>query len=133
MLKILKDKDLIKQFVQFGVIGVSNTLVALVIYYILIYINFHYMIANVAAFILSVLNAYYWNKKFVFKKQEEKTYKSLIKMYTSYGSTFLLSTLLMFVMVELLKISEYIAPIINLCITIPLNFILTKMWVFKRE
>ncbi|MEG2931919.1 MAG: GtrA family protein [Ruthenibacterium sp.] len=29
-------------------------------------------------------------------------------------------------------VSEWIAPVINLVITIPLNFILNKFWTFKQ-
>jgi putative flippase GtrA len=34
-------------------------------------------------------------------------------------------------MVNYLNISEFIAPILNLIITIPLNFLLNKFWAFR--
>lgn len=126
-----KYSNLIKQFVKFGLVGVSNTVLNLVVYYGLLYLGVHYLIANTAGFLVSVLNAYYWNKKFVFKNLETKISKSLIKTYVSYGSTFLLGTGLMFVMVHYLHVSETVAPIINLLVTIPLNFLLNKFWTFK--
>ncbi len=81
---------------------------------------------------ISVLNAYYWNNKYVFKGNAPNNIpKKILKVYVSYGSTFLLSTFLLFLMVDVWSMSEYIAPLINLCITIPLNFILNKLWAFK--
>lgn len=62
---------------------------------------------------------------------QENKKKGLIKVYISYGSTFLLSTGLLYLMVDIAGISEYIAPLINLCATVPLNFVLNKFWVFK--
>lgn len=123
---------LVKQFIKFGIVGVSNTLLSLAIYYILVFINVNYLIANIIAFIISVLNAYYWNNKYVFKSNNNSTFKKLIKVYLSYGITFVLGTVLLYVMVDYMHISKYIAPIINLIITIPLNFLLNKLWAFKK-
>lgn len=127
-------KDLLKliiQFIKFGIVGVSNTLISLGIYYILIYFNVNYIVANTIGFIVSVLNAYYWNNKYVFNKSEESNLKPLIKTFASYGLTFILSTVLLIIMVDYLNISQMIAPIVNLIITIPLNFLLNKFWAFK--
>jgi putative flippase GtrA len=124
--------DLIKQFIKFGLVGVSNTAISLAIYYVFVYINPSlYLEGNTIGFIISVLNSYYWNNKYVFQKSEQGHLKTLIKTFTAYGGTFILGTALLFVMVELLGISQYVAPIINLVITIPLNFLINKFWTFK--
>lgn len=120
-----------KQFIGFGIVGIFNTIISLGIYYSLIYIGIHYILANSIGFFISVLNAFYWNNKFVFKKTQEGTVKPLIKTFIVYGSTFILSTVLLYIMIEYVKISQIIAPIINLIITIPLNFVLNKFWAFK--
>ncbi len=120
-----------KQFIKFGIVGVANTLISLLTYYILVYFKINYIIANTIGFIVSVINAYYWNNKFVFKKSDSSNFKAIIKTFISYGTTFVLSTILLIVMVDYLEISEIIAPIINLIITIPLNFLLNKFWTFK--
>lgn len=122
---------LVKQFIKFGIVGLSNTLISLATYYILIYFGINYIVANTVGFVISVLNAYYWNSKFVFKKNYEANLKPLVKTFMAYGTTFLLSTILLVVMVDYLKISNIIAPVLNLIITIPLNFILNKFWAFK--
>ncbi len=129
-------KKTILQFIKFGIIGVSNTLISLLIYYVLVYFNCNYIVANTIGFIVSVLNSYYWNNRYVFKSTVNSNskvdkIKQLVRVYMAYGITFLLSTVLLYVMVDLLHISEYIAPIINLCITVPINFIMNKLWAFK--
>ncbi len=130
-----KYKDLVVQFIKFGIVGVSNTLISLAIYYIFVWISKDlYMWGNVVGWVVSVFNAFYWNNKYVFKA-ENRDWKStlfrLAKNYLTYGSTFLLSTALLFIEVNFLNVSEWIAPIINLLITIPLNFLLNKFWAFK--
>lgn len=127
---------IITQFIKFGMVGVLNTVISLATYYILIHFNVNYIIANTIGFILGTLNAYYWNNRYVFKKEEDEkrsTVKSGIKVFISYGFTFLLGTVLLILWVDILNIPEKIAPIINLIITIPLNFVLNKLWAFKNE
>ncbi|MCC0683603.1 GtrA family protein [Clostridioides sp. ZZV14-6345] len=120
------------QFTKFGIVGFSNTIIFLLVYYVLIFFKVNYLIANAIGFIISVINAYYWNSKYVFKKKEHRNHKiAFIKVFSSYFLTFLLSTLFLIIMVKYMDISNTIAPIINLCITIPLNFLLNKVWAMK--
>ena len=119
------------QFIKFGIVGISNTALSLLIYYVLVYIGVHYLISNVAAFMLSVLNACFWNSKYVFKAGGGNKAKLLAKVYACYGLTFALSMGLLYLMMDMLGVSELIAPIINLCITVPANFLLNKFWAFR--
>lgn len=123
------DKALI-QFLKFCIVGLSNTVISLAVYYIILYFGVHYVIASILSFIISVLNAYYWNYKYVFNTKSD-ILKSLIKTYTSYGFSYVLSTTLLIILVEYYNISEFLAPILVLVITVPLNFILNKFWAFK--
>ena len=126
-------KKIIHQFIKFGIVGISNTLISLFIYYVLVYLNVHYIIANTAGFFCSVINAYYWNSKYVFKEKskERNIIKSFIKVFISYAGTFILGTFLLYLWVDIIHVSDIIAPIINLLITIPLNFFLNKLWAMK--
>lgn len=130
--RVIKIKRLCVQFVKFGIVGFSNTLISLMIYYLLVYFGIHYIFANTAGFLVSVCNAFYWNNKYVFK---EKTESSIIrafgKVFLSYGGSFLLSTVLITLFVEVLGISELLAPLLRLIVTVPINFILNKVWAFK--
>lgn len=123
---------IIKQFIKFGIVGISNTAISLVIYYIFVFIDKDlYIAGNTAGFIVSVLNAYYWNNKYVFCKTEKDNTKPLIKTFVAYGSTFLLGTAFLFLMVNYVGISEILTPLINLLVTVPLNFLLNKFWAFR--
>lgn len=122
------------QFVKFGIVGISNTLISLGIYYLLTLININYLIANTAGFFGGTFNAYYWNNKYVFKKKENEKrsiVQSGIKVFLSYGITYLISTFLLYLFVDILCISKIVAPIIGIIFTTPLNFLLNKLWAFK--
>ncbi len=128
--------QLIYQFIKFGIVGLSNTIVSMSIYYLFIYINTEYYLwGSFIGWVISVLNAFYWGNKFVFNDKENKQKKIIIlllKSYVTYGSTFLLTQILLYLEISVWGMSEWIAPIVNLLITIPLNFIINKFWTFKK-
>ena len=130
-------KSEICQFIKFGLVGVSNTLIAYVTYSLCVYIGIHYLIANVIGFFISVLNAYYWSDRFVFKKGEGETRSilwTLAKTYIAYGCTgLLLASILLYIYIDRFFISEYIAQLLVLVVTIPLNFVINKFWSFKTK
>lgn len=133
------------QFVKFGVVGLSNTLISYLIYVISLLIfrkmgillRSGYLVAQVMAFILSVLWSFYWNNKLVFTLQEgegRSVVKALVRTFISYSFTGLfLSSVLLVLWVRIMQISEFVAPIINLLVTVPLNFIINKLWAFKKD
>lgn len=139
-----ENRDTLIQFIRFGSIGLTNTLISYVLYScslltmqsMNLFINVDYLIAQLIAFILSVLWSFYWNSKMVFVNQSVNSkdlLKSLIKTYISYSFTGLfLNSILLILWVDILNISEFIAPLINLIISVPLNFIINKFWAFNN-
>ena len=132
------------QFVKFGIVGLSNTVISYVLYLIGlllfqmlgIFPRIDYIISYVIAFTLSVLWSFYWNNKMVFTLrdgQERSLWKSLIKTYISYSFTGLFLSNVLILWVQICHISELIAPLINLIVSIPLNFIINKFWAFREN
>ena len=133
------------QFVKFGIVGVSNTVISYLLYtFTLIglravglFAGYDYLIATVISFVLSVLWSFYWNNKMVFVMEEGQSrnlWKALIKTYISYSFTGLfLNSVLMVLWVQVFHVSEFIAPIINLLVSVPVNFLINKFWAFKSE
>lgn len=157
-----KGKATFWQFIKFGMVGVVNTVVSYVTYSICYYVfhtNAH--VANIVGFIISVLNAYILQSRFVFKESEEGEHrvwwKVLIKTYVSYSFTglFLAEVLLIF-WLNILKIDQFLgpaaewmvsmgvsmtakdlavslAPFLNMAITIPINFCINKFWAYRQK
>jgi putative flippase GtrA len=124
------------QFIKFGIVGLSNTFISYVIYSLLVYVHLHYLAASIIAFVVSVLNSFYWNMRYVFKGSGEKKdiLKSLLRTFLAYGFTGLvLQNILLYVQIEVLGVSPYLAPVFSLIITVPLNFILNKFWAFNKK
>lgn len=127
-------KNRVVQFIKFGCVGFSNTIISLAVYYLLVWLGWLYVLANAMGFLVSVLNAYFWNSKFVFTNSMEKDHhKAFFKMFLSYLGSFFLSTALITFMVEIVGISQYLAPILRLMITVPINFVVNKLWAFRDK
>lgn len=132
-------KRTIVQFVKFGIVGVSNTLLSYLINIITLLclaslnVSWDYFVANIVAFVLSVFWSFCWNYSFVFEKRKESNvWLMLLKTYMSYGITgLLLANILSYILVGVIDISKYIAPMVVLIVSVPMNFILNKLWAFK--
>ena len=157
----MSDKKGFWQFIKFGLVGLSNTLVSQVIYMIFTTLGLYPVLANIIAFVLSVLHAFYWQNRIVFKEDEnaEKRvwWQVLLKTYSAYAFTGLfLNNVLLVVWLDLIKIENftppltellngrgigienhdlavYIAPLLNIPINVPLNFIINKFWAYRQK
>lgn len=137
--KDLKEKKIYStliQFVKFGIVGISNTLISYCTYAVLVWLGVNFLLSNLIGFVVSVLNSFYWNSRYVFDLNNADTkqkLKALIKTFISYAGTGLvLSSAMLILWIDIVQLSKYIAPIINLIITVPVNFVVNKVWAFKK-
>lgn len=145
-----KQADSFMQFVKFALVGVSNTIVSLAINFGVLFvcsrlglfakaqeIKYQAFIANTIAFLLSVIWSYMLNSRFVFKEGEgEKRvwWKTLLKTYAAYAFTGLgLSNLISWLCIDKWGINKYIAVLINLVLSVPINFVLNKFWAYGQK
>lgn len=160
-------KSSVIQFIKFGLVGIFNTLVNYLVYVFFVALGVHYVIANTLGFIISVLNAYFWGSRFVFKEDETKEkrvwWQVLLKTYASYALGFGINTVLLILWIDMLRIgvyfgfvgdiigwasgflsflpksmtadeiSEIIAPILNMFVTVPINFVINKFWAYRQK
>lgn len=126
-----------KEIIWYLVFGILTTIVSLITYFLLTYtvidVNNPFMlqIANIISWVTSVTFAYFTNKKYVFKKKE-KSIREALTFYLSRLSTLLLDMLLMFILVTKLNMNDKICKLIIQIIIIILNYILSKLLVFKK-
>lgn len=131
------------QFIKFSMIGVTNVVVSygvnicmLTLLYSFNY-KFDYIIANITAFLISVLWSYHWNNKLVFRLKKGETrsrLKTLLKTYMAYAFTGLVvNNILSTVWIDIIGISKFVAPLMNIPFTVPINFLMNKLWAYKNK
>lgn len=128
-----------KEIINYLIIGVLTTIVSLLTYYLLVITILNpnkpleLQIANITSWIISVTFAYITNRKFVFNSKNKHIIKEATKFYTSRLTTLFIDMLLMFIFVSKLNFNDKIIKIIIQIIVTILNYIISKLLVFKKK
>lgn len=118
------------QFIKFGIVGVSNTIITFAIYSLLVYFNINYIIANIIGYCAGIANSFVWNSKWVFKKNSSNS-TILFKFIIVNLIVLCITTYSLFILVNTFGINKYLSQIITIILGMIINFILNKIWTFK--
>lgn len=119
------------QVVHYLMVGIYNTLVSYLVYALFLLLGFGYLQSNAISFCFSILNSFIGFQKFVFHGTN-KWYIMLGKVAFSYVWTgLILQEVLLYIWIDKLGISSFIAPIYNILIITPINFVIQKLWAYK--
>ena len=114
--------------------GSLTTLVNLISYTILR--NFmDYNIANFISIVLAILFAYFVNSRFVFKSRARtvnQRFYEFVKFISARISTMVIEIVGVFIFVDILDINDLIGKILIQIVVLVLNYILSKLIVFKN-
>ena len=115
--------------------------VAFVLSMVLFYIFANMMmieeqIANVITWIICVIFTYLTNRTFVFKSKT-KGMKAITKEFTEFTTarlaTLVLENIVLLICIDLLLWHNMIAKLIGQFLVIVSNYILSKLWIFKKK
>jgi putative flippase GtrA len=118
------------QFIAFNVIGMVNTLLAMAIYFLIIYMGGHYAFALIADYTFGICFSFFMNKHFTFRIQTKATLNMFSKMVLSYGLLFVGNLGILTFSVEVLEINVYLAQVLSWSGLMVISFFLQKMFVF---
>ena len=130
-----------QEIINYLIVGVLTTVVSIVTYFLFSLVldienNILFILANVLSWICAIIFAYITNKKFVFntttsnKKEEIKVFRMFVY---SRITTLLIELAFMFITVKVMLINDKIAKVVAQFIVIVLNYILSKLFVFKKN
>lgn len=117
------------------VFGVLTTLVNIVVFYVLdTVLGVQYLVANAAAIVLSILFAFFTNKKYVFKSKSEN-FQSWFKEFMLFcgfrAVSGVFDMLSMWILVDFITLDTNIAKIATQFIVVVLNYFFSKFFIFK--
>lgn len=124
------------QFVKFMLVGVTNTFVSYFFYFIFWNLGIHYLAANILGYFMGIINSFFWNNKYVFVEQRDRSrmWKIFLRTCCSYlGIGFVMENILLVVLVQFVHVHEAIAPFIVAILIVPINFIVNKLWAYRKE
>ena len=128
-----------KEIVMYIIFGCLTTIISILTYYILTITflnpnnNLQLQIANILSWIAGVTFAYFTNRKYVFHSSNDKKLLEASQFVGSRIITLILDMLIMGIGVTVLAFNDKIIKIISQIIVIILNYIFSKLFVFKKH
>lgn len=120
-------------FFKFAVTGVANTLINFLVFTLLsVVFNLNIYFSEIAAYTCGMLNSYIVNRTWTFSTKEKFLSSQLIKFIVTNIAVMLLSLLLLNIFTEHMMLSKIIAKIFATVITTVVNFLISKLWVYKN-
>ena len=99
-------------------------------------LDIHHLTSTALSWALTVIFAYWTNRKFVFKSKNSDA-KSVSEEFVSFvgarAATGLLEMGLMFLMVDCADLNEYVSKFVCQVLVIVANYFLSKLWIFKEK
>ena len=125
----------LRRVLGFGLVGVSNTVVSYVVFVLLTRLGLHYFAANACGFVAGAINSYLWNSRLVFKTAGEGQRQGMLTFARStvagVVSNVLVGGATLGLLINGLGVSELVAPIVNLAVTFPVNYLLCRLWAYR--
>ncbi|MEG2232602.1 MAG: GtrA family protein [Bacilli bacterium] len=127
-MKLIKKYE---EIIKYIIAGGLTTVISILSYNILRNFNINYLVCTILSWILAVIFAYFINKYYVFKNKQ----KNVVEFINFIGARLLslgIEFLAMYIMVDIITLNDRIAKITVQFIVFILNYIFSKLFVFKK-
>ncbi len=135
-LPLLNRSATARQFVKFSVVGVSNTAWDFALYLILtrgwLGFELHFLVANVVAFLGSVLNSYLLNKRWTFRNRDARHHVQFTKFFLVNCVSLALYEVLLYVFHQRVGLFDLVAKLLSVAVVMVWNFAANKYWTFRE-
>ncbi len=126
VISILKNNP---SFTRFVIVGFINTFNYYVLYIILMSLNVPYILSHSSAFVISMIGSFYLNCYFTYKTKP--TFKKFFQFPMTYVVNYSVTTISLFLFIDILNMNEFVAPLLASIIPIPFTYIVSK-WILQR-
>lgn len=135
-----KCKQLYKKYeemILYVFFGGLTTLVNIIVFFVMnTLMGIHYLIANAAAWILSVLFAYVTNRRWVFKSKC-RGISAVFKEFAMFVGARVMSgagdMLIMFLCVDVISVPSLVAKILSNVFVVIFNYLFSKLIIFREK
>lgn len=135
-----KIRELLEKYwelISYAFWGVMTTLVNYVVYFICTKaIGIDYLIANLIAWFVAVVFAFWVNKVYVFRSYQ-KDAKTMVREFGTFVSARILSGILetgmLALFVEAMHFNDSVIKIIASVLVVIINYVLSKLIIFKKQ
>ena len=140
----------VRQFVKFGIVGVSSTVINFAVLNVMLNLTHHRFLSAAAAFLVSVINGYIWNKRWTFKGAQEKAVHTQFAQFLLVNLVGLALDLLIIWLLsppveqhllasypsmtqdKAFKLATNVAQLVATGVIVFWNFFANRLWTFKH-
>lgn len=130
-----------KEIINYVIVGGLTTVVSIASFYITRFFiltqnnQLHIQIATIISWVLAVLFAFFANKKYVFESRIKGKGKliEMLKFFLSRLTTLGIEMISMWILTSPLNINDKISKILVQFIILVLNYLFSKLFVFKKH
>jgi putative flippase GtrA len=124
---------LVAQFVKFGVVGVSNTLLTLLVYTLLLKVfGLWYVAASAMGFAVGAVNGFLWNRAWTFRGHVGDALTP-VRWFVVQGCGLLGNSGLVFLFVDGAGAGKLAGQGLTIVIVMMLTFIVNRSWTFRAQ
>ena len=127
-----------REIIAYLIVGVLTTVVSWIVYALLRLVldlnnPLQVQIAVFMRWFAGVLFAYFTNRKYVFQSRDPKMLSEFLKFVGSRVTTLLTDMFIMWLMVSVLGINDWIATLTSAFVVTVLNYVFSKFLVFQAK
>lgn len=128
------NKKITREIILYVLFGVLTTLINFLSYSLLYYsLKIGNTPSTIIAWAMSVLFAYVTNRLYVFESKNNNKFKETAEFFLCRTATGVLDVLIMYVGVDLLLQNGQLIKILSNVLVIVLNYIASKIYIFKKH
>jgi putative flippase GtrA len=128
----VRDTENWVQLLRFGMVGASGYVVNLVVFAICVHgIALDYRLASVVAFLISVVNNFWWNRHWTFDAKEHHPARQGVRFFVVSLVAFGFTEVMLIALVSGGGLSKVLAQALAVASSMPLSFLGQKLWSFR--
>jgi putative flippase GtrA len=122
---------LVLQFVKFGIVGVSNTLIFFAVYTLLLKVfGVWYVAASGIGFAVGAVNGFLWNRAWTFRGHVGDALTP-VRWFVVQSSGLLLNLGLLYLLVDGVGLDELFGQAVTIAIVTVITFLVNRAWTFR--
>jgi putative flippase GtrA len=126
------DDPLVRQFVKYGVVGASNTILTFVVYTVLVLLGLHYLVAVVLGYLVGSLNSYVFNRHWTFQAGHIAHTQAGTRFAIVQAAAIAANVALLYVFVHHWHVARILSQAILTVPILSVTFFVNRLWTFAR-
>ncbi|MET8951806.1 GtrA family protein [Streptomyces sp. NPDC004393] len=129
-MRFTPSRPMARQILTFAVVGVVNTATYYGLY-LLFLLRLPYLAAHILAFALSMVGSFFLNARFTYRTRP--TWRKFLLFPLTNATNFLVTTVGVYVIVDVLHAGNAFAPLLASAAAIPVTFVVSRTIMLPRD